>query len=117
VRKVPLNADVRKALKAWLEVRPEVDHDFLFVGQKKGPLGVQGIQRMVRKYARLAGLEGVTPHALRHTFGKNLVDAGVSLDRVARLMGHSSLDITAIYTRPGPEDLENAVERIALTGE
>jgi len=41
----------------------------------------------------------------------------VSLDRVARLMGHSSLDITAIYTRPGPEDLENAVERIALAGE
>ncbi len=57
--------------------------------------------------------EEVTPHKLRHTFGKSLVDAGVSLDRVAMLMGHQDLATTAIYTTPSREDLTAAVEKIA----
>lgn len=53
-------------------------------------------------------------HTLRHTFGKNLVDAGVSLDRVGHLMGHKSLDTTRIYTLPSKADLEMDVERLAV---
>ena len=112
-REVPLNAEVRKALRAYLEVRPETDEPRLFLSQTGQPLGTRAIQRAVERLARRAGLEGVTPHVLRHTFGKNLVDAGVSLDRVATLMGHSSLDTTAIYTRPGEQDLAQAVEKIS----
>ena len=52
---------------------------------------------------------------LRHTFGKNLSNAGVPLDHIARLMGHSSVDTTAIYTMPGEQDLTAAVDRIAWT--
>lgn len=49
---------------------------------------------------------------LRHTFGKNLVDAGVSLDRVAALLGHENLNRTRIYTTASLADLQHAVERI-----
>jgi len=55
----------------------------------------------------------VTPHTLRHSFGKNLVDTGVSLDRMAALPGHESLDTTAIYTTPSQADLAAAVEGVA----
>ena len=55
----------------------------------------------------------VTPHKLWHTIGKSLVDAGVSLDRVAMLMGHQDLATTAIYTTPSRADLVAAVEKIA----
>jgi len=42
----------------------------------------------------------VTPHTLRHTCGRNMVDAGTSLDRVASLLGHESVDTTRITLPP-----------------
>ena len=46
-------------------------------------------------------------------YAKNLIDAGVSIEKVASLLGHSRLDTTRIYTTPGERDLEAAVERLA----
>jgi len=66
------------------------------------------------RYAYVARLKAVTPHTLRHTFGKNLVDAGVSLDRVAQLLGHESVDTTRIYTTPSAQDLQREAEKVAL---
>jgi len=114
-RTVPLNADARKALGAYLEGRPGVrDGDCLFVGQRGEALRSPGIYYLIQRYAYDARLEGVTPHTLRHTFGKNLVDAGVSLDRVAQLLGHESVGTTRIYTTPSEQDLQREVEKVAL---
>jgi integrase/recombinase XerC len=55
----------------------------------------------------------VTPHTLRHTFGKNLVDVGVSLEQVAALLGHESLDTGMIYTKPSQGDLKKAARNTA----
>ena len=112
-REVPLSLDARKALAAWLEARerhPYADDPHLFLGQR-GPLSGPGIYRIVTKYGRLAGIEDLTPHTLRHTFAKNLIDAGEPLTVVAALMGHESLNTLAIYTRPSREDLQRAVNR------
>jgi integrase/recombinase XerC len=114
-RQVPLNADARKALDAYLGGRPGLtEGDSLFVGQRGEPLEPPGIYYLVGRYAYDARLEAVTPHTLRHTFGKNLVDAGVSLDRVAQLLGHESVDTTRIYTTPSEQDLQREVEKVAL---
>jgi len=112
-RTVPLNSNVRNALKAYLSVRPSVNHDYLFVGQKGERLKPPGIYYVVKKYGYEARIDNISPHTLRHTFGKNLVDAGVALDRVATLLGHGSLNTTRIYTVPSQEDLQDAVESIA----
>jgi site-specific recombinase XerD len=48
----------------------------------------------------------------RHTFCKNLIDAGVGLEQVATLAGHESLETTRRYCTPSRLDLERAVERI-----
>ena len=58
----------------------------------------------------------MTPHTLRHTFGKGLLDAGVDLVTVAALLGHERLETTAIYTQPSARDLERAVERLSVEG-
>jgi integrase/recombinase XerC len=113
-RRVPLNAEVRAALSAWLEVRPETSAVALFVGRKGGNLGTRAMQRVVAQLGNAAGLEELTPHILRHTFAKSLVDAGVGLEKVADLLGHSRLETTRIYTRPGQRDLERAVEAIVV---
>jgi integrase/recombinase XerC len=111
-REVPLNNDARRALRAYLAVRPQVGDDHLFIGQR-GKITAAGIQDVVAKYARLANLVEVSPHVLRHTFGKSLLDQGVNLVTVASLLGHSRLDTTAIYTQPSQADQEKAVETIA----
>jgi len=109
-REVPLSKDVRHALALYLQTREEDGSGRLFLGQR-GPLNAAGIHYLVAKYAYQARLENVTPHTLRHTFGKNLVDAGVSLEQVAALLGHESLDTVMIYTRPSQQDLERAVRK------
>jgi site-specific recombinase XerD len=111
-REVPLSKEVRVALEIYLQKREEDGSHRLFLGQR-GPVNVPGVQYLVAKYAYQARLQDVTPHTLRHTFGKNLVDAGVSLEQVAALLGHESLDTVMIYTKPSHGDLEKAVRKAA----
>ena len=77
-------------------------------------MGSPGRYCLIQIYAYGARVEELPPHTLRHTFGKNLVDAGVSLDRVAQLLGHESVDTTRIYTTPSEQDLQREVEKVAL---
>jgi integrase/recombinase XerC len=111
-RSIPLSAQVRKALQAYLKTRPDTDEDDLFLGQR-GPLSEWGIHAIVKKYAYQARQDDVTAHTLRHSFAKNLVDAGTPLDQVAVLLGHESLDTTKVYTQPSQRDLERAVYNAA----
>lgn len=111
-RRLPLNNDVRQALSAYLAVRPQTTDDHVFIGQRGQPLQPQAVQLIVRKYARRAGLTGVTPHILRHSFAKHVLDAGEDLATVSRLLGHERLETTAIYTQPTARDLEDAVRRL-----
>ncbi len=112
-RTVPLNATARNALAVYLDVRAEGQGDHLFLGQR-GPISSRQVLRILKKYARQSGLEPevVTAHTLRHTFGKNLIDAGVSIDQAATLMGHASLNTTRLYTTLDTNDLQRAVEKL-----
>ena len=76
---------MRAALGNYLQARVEDESQRLFLGQR-GPINVPAVQYLVAKYAYQARLEEITPHQLRHTFGKNLVDAGVSFEQVAALL-------------------------------
>ena len=83
-------------------------------GQARGEAEAVGIRYLVQRCAYDARLEEVTPHTLRHAFGKNLVDAGAPLDRVASLLGHESVDTTRIYTTPSGQDLQREVDTVAM---
>ncbi len=114
-RQVPLNTEARKALHAWLCVRPDVNGGHLWIAVEsvqEGSLSSRSVQRIVERYGQQAGIENLTPHILRHTFAKNLVDQGVGLEKVAALLGHSSLNTTRIYITPNEKDLEQAVEKL-----
>jgi integrase/recombinase XerC len=111
-REVPLNSRARKALVDYLRVRPEGDGYELFLGQRDEGVQSKTVQRAVQRFAVDAGLENVTPHVLRHSFAKALIDSGVTLEKVATLLGHSNLNTTRIYTTPGERDLEEAVKML-----
>jgi site-specific recombinase XerD len=108
-REVPLHKEVRKALDAYLKVRPQEQTPSLFWGQR-GPLGPRGIQMRLTALGKAAGVE-VTPHVLRHTFATRLLrESKADLATVAALLGHSSVATTTIYTQPSEADLVEAVE-------
>ena len=109
-RSIPLNAEARAALTELRVIAPRKAPEVLH-GQR-GPLTIRGLQASLAKYGDLAKMEECTPHVLRHTFGKNLADAGTPIQVIADLMGHESLETTRRYIQPGHDDLAAAVERI-----
>src|SRR5215208_1590538 len=111
-RVLPLNVDARQAITSYLKVRPKVPDDHLFIGQRGQGVSSRAVELLVTKYGRLAGLEDVTPHTLRHSFGKHALDAGADLVSVSALLGHQRLETTAIYTTPSQRDLARVVEKL-----
>ena len=110
-RYVPLNKDARLAflnLDYILHIGSEA---FIFIGQR-GVLSSRGVQLIFKRLHFPEELGGISPHQLRHTFCKNLVDAGISLEKVASLAGHERLDTTKLYCQPSFTELSEAVERI-----
>lgn len=108
-REVPLNKDARQAFFD-LDHKIHAGSDaFIFRGQR-GVLTPRGVQLMLKRL-NIPG-ESLSPHQLRHTFCKNLVDSGISLEKVASLAGHERLDTTKLYCHPSFADLSEAVERI-----
>lgn len=110
-REIPLNKDARLALFT-LDYTTHAGSDvFVFKGQR-GTLTPRGVQLILNRLHLPGELGILSPHQLRHTFCKNLVDAGISLEKVATLAGHERLDTTKLYCQPSFADLSEAVEKI-----
>jgi integrase/recombinase XerC len=113
-RDLPLNATARRALRAYAGERPEPSPTAPFF-QSAGGMGlsVRAIEKLLTELARRAKITRipVTPHTLRHTFAVNyLRDHPGQLVELADLLGHDSLDTTAVYTRPALEELARDLE-------
>lgn len=80
-------------------------------------LSIRQIQRIIKDYARLAGIQGwerITPHKLRHSFAVHWVKRGGDLERLRRILGHSRLETTQIYLQFRFEDVKNEYDRITI---
>lgn len=110
-REVPLNKEARDAFLSLGYTAHIKSHQFIFTGQR-GALTTRGVQFMLRRYADLAKIKGISPHHLRHTFCKNLVNAGIGLEKIAAMAGHENLETTRRYCEPSLADLQQAVELI-----
>ncbi len=92
--------DAGDALKIWLnEKKP--DTEIVFYGQKGKPLSYPAARMAFVKYLKRAGLsdKGYTLHCLRHTYATELLNAGMRLECLETLMGHTSLEVTRRYAR------------------
>lgn len=70
-----------------------------FVNQSGRILSDQAVRRMINKYSSLAAIElHITPHMFRHTFATCLLEADVDIRYIQEMLGHSSINITEIYT-------------------
>lgn len=107
-RVIPIPAAARSNVSTYLsEHRREGGR--LFQGER-GPIGRNGISRIVAKYAATANVS-MTPHTLRHCFAYRFLSAtNNDLVGLADILGHSNLNTTRLYTKRRLEDLESAVE-------
>ncbi|MGH9248302.1 MAG: tyrosine-type recombinase/integrase [Acidimicrobiales bacterium] len=106
-RRVPLDADVASVIQVYLLAeRPESNSARLFLvakGPDRGqPLTAAGLRTIFRYHRDLTGIVGGHPHALRHTFGTALAEAGVDLAVMQALLGHAHVDTTARYIHLAP---------------
>ena len=70
-----------------------------FVSLPTKPLSDQSVRRMITKYSTLASINlHITPHMFRHTFATCLLEADVDIRYIQKMLGHSSINITEIYT-------------------
>ncbi len=109
-RMVPLGKPAIAALEAYLkELRPELVNfkhahasgaqAHVFVSRHGKPLTRIELWRVIRKYARRAGITGkVSPHTLRHSFATHLLEGGADLRVVQELLGHANIATTQHYT-------------------
>ena len=103
-RLVPLGSYARRALDAYL-VRARSflaasgrSGPALFLNARGGRLSRQGGWGLLAAIADRAGVEGVSPHTLRHSFATHLLDGGADIRVVQELLGHSSVTTTQVYT-------------------
>lgn len=101
-RKIQIgNDDVISILKKYKDsFQSEIKHSMHFFSNQNGSaLSDQSVRRMINKYASLAAIElHITPHMFRHTFATSLLDADVDIRYIQEILGHSSINITEIYT-------------------
>ena len=72
---------------------------YFFVNPNATPLSDQAIRRMIKKYSSLASIDlHITPHMFRHTFATSLLEADVDIRYIQKMLGHSSITVTEIYT-------------------
>jgi len=115
-RRVPLDRDVAALVQAYLLAeRPETASAALFVAAKgphRGqPLTPAGLRRVFRYHRERAGVPAGHPHALRHTFGTALAEAGVDLAVMQALMGHDHVDSAAAYIHLSPAHVRLAYDQ------
>jgi site-specific recombinase XerD len=106
-RSVPIDTDVAGAIQTYLLAeRPETDTEALFVvakGAHRGqPLTPAGLRTVFRYHRERSGVAAGHPHALRHSFGTALAEAGVDLSVIQALMGHDHVDSAAAYIHLAP---------------
>jgi len=113
------DAHLRGSLSRIAKIRREAGGAVatLFLNRRGSPIRAQSIRSKLRKFAGKAGIvRRVTPHMLRHTAATLLIENGVDIRYVQRLLGHSTIATTEIYTHICDEALRTTLERADVLG-
>ena len=121
VRRLPVPPETVRLLRSYLQTeRPLTNEPKVFVclkGRARGKaMTPAGLRSLFRHHRKETEVSKANPHRFRHTFGSDMVRAGVSLPALMRLMGHAHIHTTLLYIQLEPKDVfaeyTRAVERI-----
>jgi len=109
-RLVPLPPEILEVLRNYLRLeRPLTNAPALFVslkGRQRGqPLTAAGLRSLFRHHRMRSQVRHANPHRFRHSFGRDMVQAGMSLPALQQLMGHAQISTTMLYVELAPRDV------------
>jgi site-specific recombinase XerD len=110
VRMLPLPPETIRLLQCYLQTeRPSTHAPQVFVslqGRARGSaMTPAGLRSLFRHHRTVSGVHPANPHRFRHTFGSDMIRAGVSLPALMRLMGHAHIHTTLLYIQLTPQDV------------
>lgn len=109
-RLVPVGEVALERIEASIEDSP--GEKILFPSPRGGMMTRQGFWKLIKRYARAAGIAGpISPHKLRHSFATHLLRGGADLRAVQAMLGHADLGTTEIYTRVAQDHVHAAHRR------
>lgn len=118
VRKVHFDVKTASTLRRYLRERPRVGVRVLFLTLRRPyrALAKSSIQTMLKRLGKRAGCEGPhSPHAFRHRFARKLLEQGITLERVSRLLGHRNIETTEeFYAQWTDSELKAAYDQCKL---
>ena len=112
------NDQVRAALQAYLNIRHQdrrhavAPGSPLFLSNKGSRFSPNSLQQVFKRLYRRAGIDGASSHSGRRTFATRLIEKGIDIKAVSRLMGHSTIAMTAEYVEDNPARLKNITREI-----
>jgi site-specific recombinase XerD len=113
-RTLALSSESRAALKAYLQVRPKVAGDLLFISRTHRLLDPRDVQRMVSEAARRVGIKSrVTPHTLRHSFATRFLAKNQGdIATLTTILGHANISTTTRYLHPDAQRVQEMMEEM-----
>jgi integrase/recombinase XerD len=112
-RRVPMGTSAVEWVKSYLSARQRIENieiQNLFVSPGGKMLNRQLIHGFIKAYGDKCGLEGVSPHTLRHSFATHLVQNSADIRSVQQMLGHADISTTQIYTHITDAHLKKAYE-------
>ena len=102
-RMVPLNKRAQESLNKYLEIRPKVEENHVFITKSGKPFLIRNIRTSIERYFRLAEIKNAKVNDLRHTFVAHHLKHGVSLVLLSRILGHKRVSTTERYLEYVPD--------------
>ncbi len=110
-RKIPISKKLESELIDYIEWR--VDSNQFFATEKTGALSIGRVQTVIRETReRLGSKKQITAHMFRHSFASQLVKKDVNIVSLSKLLGHSNLKTTSIYTHVSSDQLVDAINML-----
>lgn len=111
-RTVYLSEVAAMHLQEYLDSRTDRS-EALFTGKGSKRMGKNGIEALLRKLGKMAGVENVHPHRYRRTLATNLLDRGMNIQDVAAILGHADLKTTQVYCYISHANVQAAYRKYA----
>lgn len=111
-RRVRLGSRARRILRRyWVTQRRQIDGPWLFCSAAGEYIQPNGIQQLMSRLGKAAGVANCHPHRFRHTAAVTAVRAGIGLLELQSMLGHTSLEMVRKYVKLAEEDVARAMQR------